>query len=351
MDSNKKDDHLKLTRKFYKDVNFSDFDNLKYIYHSFPEIGVNDVDIKTNISGFNLNHPFFINAMTGGSDKTKLINQKLAIIARETDTLMASGSLSAALKDKSLENSFKIIRKENPKGIIFANLGAEHSLDNVKKAIEIIDADGIQIHINSIQELIMPEGDRNFKGWLKNIEKIILGLDIPVIVKEVGFGMSSRTIKELVDMGVSTIDISGRGGTNFAKIENYRREKKEYNYLEYFGQSTVESLLEGGTYSAKVDIIASGGIRNPLDVVKSLSLGAKAVGLSAFILDLALELGVDKTIEILESWKYQIKIIMTLLGSKNISNLTKTDVLIYNNLKDYAELRGIDIKKYANRSK
>ena len=351
MINNKKNDHIELSQRFFEKNKLTDFDFIEFIHHSLPEIGIKDIDIKTKIAKFEMDKPFFINAMTGGSTKTKIINEKLAFVAKETNTLMASGSLSCALKDKTLEDSFKVLRKVNPSGIILANLGAEHSLENAKKAIDLIDADGIQIHINSLQELIMPKGDRNFTGWINNIEKIVTLLGKPVIVKEVGVGMSSKTIKELINIGVKTIDISGKGGTNFSKIENYRRDRIDHNYLEDFGQSTPSALLEAAKYMNKAEIIASGGIRNPMDIVKALSLGAKAVGVSGIILNTLLEKGVDKTIEMLNDWKYEIKVIMTLLGSKDIKGLNDVDLLIYNHLKDFSELREIDIKKYANRSK
>lgn len=194
----------------------------------------------------------------------------LAILARETKTFMGVGSLSIALKDESTHDSFKIARRENPNGIIFANLGADKTIEDAKKACgKIIDADGIQIHVNVCQEIVMPEGERQFSGWLDNISKIVDGLGLPVLVKEVGFGMSKPAIKSLKEIGVTTIDVSGKGGTNFAKIENSRRTNDKYNFLENYGNSTVVSLLEAQEYINNIDIIASGGIRNSMDIVKS----------------------------------------------------------------------------------
>lgn len=262
LSSNKKDDHVNLAEKFHVEPRTSDFDNLRFVYHSFPEMSLAQANIKTSFAKFTLDNPFFINAMTGGSDKTKEVNEKLATVARETNLAMASGSLSVAIKDPSVVDSFKIIRKVNPDGLIFANLGAEHTVETAKRAIEILDANALQVHINVLQELIMPEGDRDFSNWSRSIEQIVKHIELPVIVKEVGVGMSSRTIKQLRDIGVKTIDISGTGGTNFAKIENYRRESNKYDYLEDFGQSTVVSLLEAQPFINNTDIIASGGIRS-----------------------------------------------------------------------------------------
>ena len=347
---NRKDEHVELALKFYNKKNKSDFDNIKFVYNSLPEMSLDDVDISTTVSKIKMEYPFFINAMTGGSENTKSINEKLATLAKRTGIAMASGSLSAALKDDSVRDSFEIIRTINDDGIIFANIGAEYNVEKANRAVEILDADALQIHLNVIQELVMPEGDRDFSNWLINIERIIKGIDVPVIIKEVGFGMSRETIKKLYDIGATTIDISGTGGTNFAAIENYRRKKEEYKYLEEMGQSTVVSLLESQEFINDVDIISSGGVRNPLDIVKSLALGAKAVGLSSFFLNEVLNNGVDATVDLINRWKDEIKVIMTLLGCSNIKNLLNTDILVMDDVKDWCQVRDISYKRFANRS-
>jgi len=343
--TSRKDEHVKLAEMFFEEPRVSDFDNVRFVHHSFPEMAVDDVDISTSFAGFTVGQPFFINAMTGGSEKTKIINEKLAVVARETCLPIASGSLSVAIKNPSLVDSFEIIRKVNPKGLVFANLGAGHNVENAKKAIDILEADALQIHCNVVQEIIMPEGDRDFSNWLSNIEKIVKAVEVPVIVKEVGFGMSRKTIKELKDIGVKTIDISGSGGTNFAKIENYRRSKYKYDYLENFGQSTVISLLEAQEFIKNTDIIASGGIRHPLDIVKALALGAKAVGVAGVFLNMVLNDGVEKTIENINNWKIEIASIMTILGKSKVSELVNTDMVLFNEVREWCLVRRIDINK------
>lgn len=346
----KKNDHIRLALEFYEDENISDFDNIKFIHHVFPEIALEDVDISTSVAGFSMEQPFYINAMTGGSNETKAINEKLAYVAKETNLLMASGSLSVALKDPSVINSFRIIRQVNPSGIIFANLGAEKNLEDAKRAIDILEADGLQIHVNVAQELVMPEGDRDFSNWLKNIEIMVNNIHVPVIVKEVGFGMSKKAIEQLTSIGVKTIDISGTGGTNFARIENYRRVEDKYNFLESFGNSTVVSLLEAQDFVDSYEILASGGIRNSMDIVKALALGSKAVGLAAPILYMVENLGVEKSIEKIDNLKKQVKSIMTLLGKKSVDELKYTDIIIMNNVKEWCIARGIPFKDFSNRS-
>lgn len=350
IDRNRKDDHLNMALKFHNQNQKSDFDDLEFIHQVFPNINFNDVDISTKIAGFDLTHPFYINAMTGGSNFTKKYNEKLAILARETGTMMAVGSLSIALKDKETEESFRIVRKLNPNGIIFANLGADKTLDEVKRACEIIKADGIQIHVNAAQEIVMPEGDRDFSNWLENISEIVNNVDIPVIIKEVGNGMSREAISKLLEIGVKTVDISGKGGTNFNKIENERRTHDKYDFLLDFGNSTVISLLEAQEYLDRLEIISSGGIRNSMDIIKSLSLGASSVAMAGRMLKLLDEYPLKKAIEIVNNWKYQIKAIMTLLGAKNIAELRKKDLIIKNEVKNWCEIRGIDYKRFGNRA-
>ncbi len=349
MGFNKKDDHVELAQVFHGREKKSDFDNIKYIHHSFPQMGVEDVDLTSQMAGIEMEVPFFINAMTGGSDMTKKVNENLAILARECNLLMASGSLSVAVKDPDLMDSFKIIRKTNPKGKILANLGAEHSVENAKRAMDALEADGLQIHVNSIQELVMPEGDRDFSNWLGSIEKLVEEIDKPLIVKEVGFGMSKKTIDQLASIGVKTIDVGGYGGTNFAKIENFRRDKNKYDYLEDFGQSTIISLLEAQDYMDSLEIIGSGGIRNPLDIIKVLSLGASASGVAGHILDMVLNRGLDNSIETINNWKKELKVIMTLLGKKDIKSLTEAEFILSGNPKEWCEARNIDYRQFSNR--
>lgn len=349
LDKSRKDDHVNRALEYYKENEISDFDSVDFIHHVLPEVNFEDVDISTSFAGFDFSNPFHINGMTGGSDFTKVFNRKLAIIARETNIFMAVGSLSVALRDKSTHASYKVVRKENPNGIIFANLGADKTLEDAKRACEIIDADGIQIHINACQEIVMPEGERDFSKWSENISNIIENLGLPVLIKEVGNGMSKQSIQHLINLGAKTIDISGKGGTNFAKIENSRRKNNEYNFLENFGNSTVNSMLEAQEFIHDYDIIASGGIRNSMDIVKSLSLGAKSVAMAGRFIYLVNETPLEEAIEMVNNWKYEIKSIMTLLGASKLSDLSETDLIIRNQVKDWCEIRGIDFKKFGNR--
>lgn len=319
--TNRKDEHVSLALDSFKEEKNSDFDRVKIVYNSLTSTDFNEVDLSTEFCGIKFETPFYINAMTGGSDKTLEINKQLARVAKSTGIAIASGSISAALKDESKIPSFKIMREINSNGIIMANIGAEYSLTDARRAVEILDADILQIHINLIQELVMPEGDRSFKTWVHNIEDIVKNIGIPVIVKEVGFGMSEKTIQTLKSIGVQTIDVSGAGGTNFVTIENSRRDNKEFDYLEDFGISTLDSLINSTNYQNDIEILASGGVRNPLDILKSLILGAKGVGISGLILNTLMTKGEEETISLVNRYKQELKTLMVLVDCKNVKEL------------------------------
>lgn len=347
--NNRKNEHVSLSEKFYPEGD-SSFKDVSFIHHSLPECDVRDVSLASTLGNLHFTSPFFINAMSGGSKWTGKVNEKLAIIARETDLAIATGSVSAALKDPAQSESFQIVRKTNPNGLIFANLGAGHGLENAKRAVDLLNADALQIHLNAPQEIVMPEGDREFSQWIENVRSIVEGLKIPVIVKEVGFGMSRETIDLLDSIGVTLIDVSGKGGTNFAQIENYRRKDFKLDDFEAWGQSTVVSLLEAQESKTRASIIASGGIRRPMEIVKASALGASISGLSSQIMHMALD-DVDETIVSLTSWKEEIKRIMTLLGAKKIEDLKHTDLMITGDSSEWCDNRDINKRHYAFRSK
>ncbi|WP_236671736.1 type 2 isopentenyl-diphosphate Delta-isomerase [Enterococcus sp. BWB1-3] len=346
---NRKDEHLSLAKAFHKERE-NDFDHLRFIHHSFPETSTEKIDISTSFCQMTFPQPFYINAMTGGSERAKKINQQLGIIARETGVLVATGSVSAALKDAALADTYTVIREENPLGKIFANIGAGTSLEDAERAIDLFGADGLQVHVNAPQELVMSEGDRQFAGWLETIQEITASINVPVIVKEVGFGMSSETLEQLLAAGVKTVDVSGQGGTSFTQIENARRKKQELTFLNDWGQSTIISLLESGNFQKELTILASGGVRNSLDVVKALSLGAKSVGISGTILKHLLSDGVDATIDLIQQWEAEIRMLYTLLGKNNTSALATADIIFDRSIIDWCESRGIPYQHFAQRS-
>lgn len=339
----RKNEHVEIAMA-QGDATISDFDEIRFVHHSIPSVDVDDIDLTSQLKDFTLDQPLYINAMTGGSEWTKQINEKLAVIARETGIAMAVGSTHAALRNSKMASSFSIVRDTNPDGIIFSNVGADVPVDKAVESVKLLDAQALQVHVNAPQELVMPEGNRTFSTWMKNLAQIVSRVDVPVIVKEVGFGMSKETIKSLNEIGVRYVDVSGRGGTNFVDIENERRTYKDMDYLGLWGQTAVESLLESASYQKDMDILASGGVRTPLDAVKCLALGASAVGMSRPFLNQVENYGITETLNYTEQFTDHMKKIMTMLDVKTIKDLKQTQMVFSPKLQSWIEQRGLDIR-------
>lgn len=307
-----------------------------YIAHnSLPELNFDEIDTSTVFLGKKINNPIMINAMTGGSDFSQEINKDLATLAKELGIPMAVGSETIALEDAESEESFRIVREiVGPEGIVIANLSGLATLEEAKKAIEIVDGDAIQLHLNMAQELVMEEGDRDFKGVLNNIEMIAKGIDKPLIIKEVGFGVSYEVGKKLYDAGVRYLDVSGYGGTNFIEIENLRSHEVDFSELYSWGIPTAASLVQCRRLPDDMKLIASGGLRNSMDIVKSLALGADIAAVSGELLAYLVHGGYANAKDYLESNLYKMRVLMMLLGKENIQELKKTEYKLTGKLKE-----------------
>ncbi len=232
--------------------------------------------------------------------------------------------------------------------MIFANLGSEATIDQAKRAVDMLEANALQIHLNVIQELVMPEGDRAFSHALDRIEKIVHHLSCPVIVKEVGFGVSAQAVRQLTSIGVQVIDVGGYGGTNFAHIENKRRENPLSDFNDW-GINTVESIVEARSASS-TDIIASGGIKTPAHIIKSLLLGGRAVGIAGFFLKYIVENKLEELLDVVDSYHEQLKSMMCALGVTEISQLERVPIILYGKTYHWLQQRGFQPEKLAQRS-
>ncbi|TVY11593.1 type 2 isopentenyl-diphosphate Delta-isomerase [Paenibacillus cremeus] len=328
------------------------FQDVKLIPNCLPGIASDHIALQTQIGELILSSPIIINAMTGGAQETEEINRELAIAARETGLAMAVGSQMSALRNPEVSSSYEVVRKVNPEGIVFANLGSEATVEQARQAIEMLRADALQIHLNVMQELIMPEGDRNFSGMLERIEAIVRQVGIPVIVKEVGFGMVSESAEALLDCGVQIIDVGGRGGTNFAAIENARREQP-MEWLNDWGCTTSVALLEAleakRSHTSQVSIIATGGIGEAVDICKALTLGASAVGMAGGLLKLLRSDGTEALIKRIESLHSELRLLMTAMGSRTMASLAEAPVVITGETAAWCTARGISTEAYARR--
>jgi isopentenyl-diphosphate Delta-isomerase len=325
------------------------FDDIQFIHQSLPNINVSDVRLNQTIGELSLSSPIFINAMTGGGGKrTYTLNKQLASVAKEAGLAMAVGSQMSALKDRSERYTYEVVRKENPSGVLIANLGSEATPEQAKEAIEMIEANALQVHLNVIQELTMPEGDREFSGALKRIEDIVKEVSIPVIVKEVGFGMCKETVESLSSVGVSAVDIGGYGGTNFAEIEN-KRSIKSQSFFNQWGIPSAISISEASHASIPVPIFGSGGFSSSYDIAKGIALGASAVGFAGYFLKILIEEGPDALTSEITSLHQELKMIMTAVGAVSITELQRAPIMISGQTFHWLSQRGVDTKKYSQR--
>lgn len=347
----RKDDHVRLAEAQQHDRPRSEFDDLEFVHHALGGVSLDQVDVGVQVHRWRWRTPFYVNGMTGGTEKTRLINRELAVAARETGMPMACGSMSIALDDPAAASSFTVIREENPHGFVMANLGAGRGAEDARRAVGLLGADALQLHLNAVQETAMPEGSCDFSDWRRSVEEIVAGSPVPVVVKEVGFGLSRRTLTTLADLGVEIADVSGRGGTDFLHIENARRDLAtgpDYSVLSGFGQSALACLLDAPAPGPV--LLASGGVRNPFDVVKGLAAGARAVGVAGTFLTTVLDGGADALVPLVRGWTEQVAAIMALLGARTPADLTSTDVLVRGALGDFCRLRGIDTVALSHRS-
>ncbi len=234
--------------------------------------------------------------MTGGTQKAAKINKAIAEAVEELGLGMGVGSQRAAIEEPKLESTYRIVRKEAPKAFLVANIGAPqlvqgYGVKEAEKAVEMIEADGLAIHLNPLQEAVQPEGEANYAGVLQEIEEIAEKLQVPIIVKETGAGVSSEVAKKLEKVGVKSVDVSGVGGTSWAAVEYYRAKTVKDVFHQQLGESfwdwgipTVASLVEV-SQSTKLTVIASGGVRTGKDVAKTLALGASPLPYSALLLE------------------------------------------------------------------
>ena len=350
--ASRKDEHLELAMRLHGQDRAGAFDDVSFIHHSLPGVSAEQVDIGTTVLGYHWEVPFYINAMTGGTQATAAINAGLAEAAAEAGVAIACGSQHVALRDPERADGFRVIRRRAPGAFVLANVGPTVSPQEALQAVEMLEANALQIHLNAAQELVMPEGDRDFSGWEEAVATIVAAVPVPGVVKEVGFGLSRRSIESLARTGVAAVDVAGAGGTDFIAIENERRPQRDLSYLVGWGQSTALCLLESlsGSEPVSLPVLASGGVRNPLDVVRSLALGACAVGASGHVLRTLIKAGPEALRQELRTWSEHVRTLMTLLGAADVSQLRRTDVLVTGSTAERARLLGVDLTGLAHRS-
>lgn len=323
--ANRKKDHINM----FEACDFSNrevdyFKQIKLVHNALPEIDFDEIDTSMVFLNKRIDYPIMINAITGGIKEVYEMNRDLAKIARTFNIPMAVGSQSVAVKNKGDKKSFEVVREVMKDGIVIANIGAGQSYEHVIEAVKMIEADAIQLHINVAQEIIMPEGDRAFKGLIEHIGHLKARLHCPIIIKEVGFGISGKVAKRLQDIGIEYIDVSGKGGTNFIEIEDRRNHEKNYEEFYDWGIPTPECLRLCRYEASELKLIASGGIQKAEHIFKSLLLGSHIVGMSGALLDKYLKEGLGETESFIEDMLHKFKIYMLLTGCGNIKEIKET---------------------------
>ncbi|MFB3889006.1 MAG: type 2 isopentenyl-diphosphate Delta-isomerase [Candidatus Bathyarchaeia archaeon] len=335
------------------------FEDIHFIHRALPEISKQKIDLSTEVFGHRFNAPLIVGAMTGGTAEAEKINAAIAEAVEKLQLGMGVGSQRAALEDAKLAKTFAIARKKAPTAFLIANIGGVqlvhgYGLREVKKAMDMIDADALAIHLNALQEAVQPEGQTNFEGVLAKIGEIAGQLDKPVIVKETGSGIAWEQAKKLEEAGVKAIDVAGVGGTSFAAVEYYRTRGKESSFQGGLGEvfwdwgiPTAASLAEI-TQTTKISVIASGGVRNGVDAAKALALGASLASVSQPVLKAAVK-GAGETEKMLALLTEELRNVMFLTGAENVQRLPTVPVVIVGRTAEWLKTRGFSVEGYARR--
>lgn len=333
----RKQDHIAISLK--EDVAMSrptGFDQFYFKHQALPEIALASITLETQFLGHSLQAPILISSMTGGNEQALTINRHLAEAAQALALPMGVGSQRIIFEHPEARESFQMARKAAPDIPIFGNLGAVQlnlgiGVEEIKEAVDLIKGNGLFLHLNPLQEAIQPGGDTNFSGLLTKIGELTKKVNFPILVKEVGCGIAPELARLLAKKGVSAIDVSGAGGTSWASIEAHRAADPKMRRLgEVFrnwGIPTVESLISCREALPSFPLIASGGIRNGLDVAKALVLGADLVAFAMPLLEPATR-SAEAVIEAVTQLMDELRVAMFLIGAQTIPALKEKRALL-----------------------
>lgn len=348
--SSRKRDHIRLSLE--RNVGFREkttwLEHVELIHRALPEMRLEDVSTEAEFLGRRFKLPLIIEGMTGGTPEAAEINGNLAEAAERAGIPMGVGSQRAALRDPSLKPTFRIARERAPRLFLIGNIGgvqlAEEGPGLAERAVEMIEADALAIHLNSLHELVQPGGSAGFRGVLKAIQEAVERLSVPVIVKEIGCGIPRETAQILQEAGVRAIDVAGAGGTNWTMIEMLRAEEAgdeekrglAETFLEW-GIPTAAAILEVSS-AVEIDVVASGGIRNGLDAAKAFSLGADMVGLARPFLKPATE-SAEAVWRKIGRFALELRTAMFLTGSRSVEEAKRAPKVLLGPLLDWARQR------------
>jgi len=314
-------------------------EDVDLVHDALPELAVDEVDCSTSLLGKALRAPLLITGMTGGTEEAAAINQGLARVAEEHGIAFGLGSQRAMQRTPALAHTFSV-RAHAPTTLVLANLGlvqaAALATADVEQLVRSVGADAVCLHLNPAQELIQPGGDRDFRGGLATIARLVRELPAPVVVKETGCGISRQVGERLLQAGVRTVDVSGAGGTSWVKVEALRADEGARALGGVFGEwgiPTAAALL--GLRGLGLELVASGGIRSGLDVAKSIALGARAAGVALPVFRAYREGGVEGAGRFIEGLIAGLRTAMVLTGSRNVAALGRVQVVLGSRLRDW----------------
>lgn len=330
MHEQRKADHLRISLQ--EDVRFprlsTGLERYRFVHRALPELDLAAVDLSTWLLGKPLQLPLLISSMTGGTPEAEAINRRLAQAAQARGVALGLGSQRAALEDPTLARTFQV-REVAPDILLLANLGAVqlntgYTVEHCRRAVEMVAADALILHLNPLQEALQAEGNQNWAGLLDKIETVCRMLEVPVVVKEVGWGIGEEVARQLAAAGVAAIDVAGAGGTSWSEVERYRGANAALQQLAAafsdWGIPTAEALLAARRGAPQVPIIASGGIRSGIDVAKTLALGASAAGMATPFLKAAAQ-STEAVVELIDQLAAELRVAMFCTGAGSVAAL------------------------------
>lgn len=332
----RKEEHIHINLD--KDVQFprltTGLERYAFMHQALPELNFAEIDTHVSVFGRELSSPLFISSMTGGTRMAQDINFTLAEAAQELNIAMGVGSQRAAIEDAELAKTFAV-RNVAPDVMLFANVGAVqlnygYGVEHLQRAIDMIEANALILHMNVLQEAVQPEGDDNFAGLIDKIAVAVDKLDVPVIAKEVGWGFSPQAARQLANIGVHAIDVAGSGGTSWSEVEYHRApdafHAKVARTFADWGIPTADSIQYVKEAAPDMTIFASGGLRDGIDIAKCIALGARLGGMAGPFLKAAVA-SVDDVIHVATEVTTQLKIAMLCAGVGNIDQLAQTELI------------------------
>lgn len=307
-------------------------EGISFIHNALPEIDFADIRLDTNFLNKPVQAPFLVSSMTGGSALAAEINQNLAVAAEAKGWAIGLGSTRALLESDAHQESF-LIRKQAPTAPLFANIGAVqfnygYGAEHCQRIVDMTGADSIVLHLNSLQEVVQDGGDLNFKDLLPKIEEVCKKLDVPVGIKEVGFGIDGSVARKLSDVGISYIDVAGAGGTSWSQVEKFRSEdplrKAAAEAFNSWGIPTKDCIVSVKSEVDNIPVVASGGMKTGLDAAKAITLGADMIGFARQLLRAATESS-EEVMRAMDQIEFELKMTMFGIGAENLAALKNTN--------------------------